>query len=235
MTGAAVALDYGAVLAGKYSRFLLDGALTTLELTASAWLLAVPVAMVVTGLRASPSRVARAAMASYVEYHRSVPLLVQLFVWYFAVSELLPPSLNRLVNAWNSEFLFAVVALLLYSAAYMSEDLRSGLRSIPPGQYEASRALGLGRVATMRLVILPQAWRAALPPLVNQALILFKGTSLASVIGVAELTYQARQIESQTFRPFEAFSVITLIYFMGTFTIMATGSWLARRVRVAGH
>ncbi len=228
-------LDYGAVLAGKYSQFLLEGALTTLELTAVAWVGAVPLAMVVTGLRPSPSRLARTITVAYVEYHRSVPLLVQLFVWYFAVSELLPASLNRLVNEWNSEFLFAAIALLLYSAAYMSEDLRSGLRGIPPGQYEASRALGLGRIRTMQLVILPQAWRAALPPLVNQALILFKGTSLASVIGVAELTYQARQIESQTFRPFEAFSIVTLIYFVGTFTIISTGGWLTRRLRIVGH
>ncbi len=84
-------------------------------------------------------------------------------------------------------------------------------------------------------MILPQAWRAALPPLVNQALILFKGTSLASVIGVAELTYQARQIESQTFRPFEAFSVVTLIYLVGTFSIMSAGGWLTRRMRIVGH
>lgn len=228
-------LDYGAVLSGKYPGFLLEGALTTLQLAAVAWAFAVPLAMILTGLRASPSRLAGAVTVAYVEYHRSVPLLVQLFVWYFAISELLPPSLNRLVNEWNSEFLFAAVALLLYSAAYMSEDLRSGLRSIPPGQYEACRALGLGRIRTMQLVVLPQAWRAAVPPLVNQALILFKGTSLASTIGVAELTYQARQIESQTFRPFEAFSLVTLIYLVGTFGIMSLGGALARRTRIVGR
>lgn len=228
-------LDYRAVLSGKYLDFILEGALTTLELTAAAWALAVPLALVITGLRASSSRLARAATIAYVEYHRSVPLLVQLFVWYFVISELLPPVLNRLVNEWNSEFFLAAVSLLLYSAAYMSEDLRSGLRSIPSGQYEACKALGLGRIRTMQLVILPQAWRAAVPPLVNQALILFKGTSLASAIGVAELTYQARQIESQTFLPFEAFSVVTLIYLVGTFTIMALGGTLTRRTRIVSH
>ena len=228
-------LDYSAVLEGNYAQFLLDGALATLKLTVVAWATALPLAMIITGMRASQSRFARGATVTFVEYHRSVPLLVQLFVWYFAMPELLPASLNRLINEWNSEFLFAAVALLLYSAAYMSEDLRSGLRGIPPGQFEASRALGLGRIRTMQLVILPQAWRAAVPPLVNQALILFKGTSLASTIGVAELTYQARQIESQTFRPFEAFSIVTLIYLAGTFTIMAVGAHLSRRVRIVGH
>ena len=230
-----MALDYDAVLSGKYPGFLLQGALTTLQLAAVAWAFAVPLAMLITGLRASSSRLARAVTVAYVEYHRSVPLLVQLFVWYFAISELLPTALNRLANEWNSEFLFAAVALLLYSAAYMSEDLRSGLRGIPPGQYEACRALGLGRFRTMQLVILPQAWRAAVPPLVSQALILFKGTSLASTIGVAELTYQARQIESQTFRPFEAFSVVTLIYLAGTFSIMWLGGVLTRRTRIVGR
>lgn len=230
-----MALDYGAVLGGKYPQFLIEGTLTTLGLAASAWLLAVPLALVLTGIRASRSRPSQAIAIAYIEYHRSIPLLVQLFVWYFAISELLPTGLNQIINAWNSEFLFAMIALLLYSAAYMSEDLRSGLRSIPLGQYEACRALGLGPIRTMQLVILPQAWRAAVPPLVNQALILFKGTSLASAIGVVELTYQARQIESQTFRPFEAFSIVTALYLIGTFTIMTIGATLTRRTRIVSH
>lgn len=87
----------------------------------------------------------------------------------------------------------------------------------------------------MRLVILPQAWRAAVPPLVSQALILFKGTSLASAVGVAELSYQARQIESQTFLAFEAFSVVTVIYVIGTFSIMYFGGILTQRARIVGH
>ena len=225
-------LDYGAILHGKYLHFLIEGTMTTVELAVLSWVIAVPIALLLTGLRASPARPARALAVAYVEYHRSVPLLVQLLTWYFAISALLPAAINSWINDRSSEFIFAVTSLSLYSAAYMSEDLRSGLRAISGGQAEAARALGLGSFATLRLVIIPQAWRAAVPPLVSQALILFKGTSLASAIGVAELTYQSRQIETQTFRSFEAFSIVTLIYMVGTFSIMLFGSALARRVAV---
>ena len=229
-----MALDYSIVLHGKYLDFLVEGAVTTVALAAASWMTAVPVALVITGLRASSLSLARAGAIAFVEYHRSIPLLVQLLVWYFAISELLPRSVNQLINSVNSEMIFAIISLSLYSGAYMSEELRSGLRGIPAGQHDAAKALGLNYIRTMRLVIIPQAWRAAVPPLVSQALILFKGTSLASAIGVAELTYQARQIETQTFRPFEAFSAVTLIYMVGTFTLMFFGDALTRRVRIVG-
>ena len=225
-------LDYGAVLSGKYLRFLLDGTVTTLELTVLSWTLAMPMALVLAGLRTSSAWPARLFAIGYVEYHRSVPLLVQLLVWYFAVPALLPDFVNEWANARSSEFIFAAVSLSLYSAAYVSEDLRSGLRTISKGQSDAAKALGLGTFATLRLVVIPQAWRATVPPLVSQALILFKGTSLASAIGVAELSYQARQIETQTFRSFEAFSAVTVIYMAGTLSIMVFGGALARRVRI---
>ena len=229
-----MSLDYGSVLSGKYLGFLIEGTVTTVELAVLSWAIALPMALVLTGLRDASVWPARGFAAAYVEYHRSVPLLVQLLVWYFAIPSLLPSALNDWINDRDSEFIFAVVALSLYSAAYMSEDLRSGLRTISVGQFDAARALGLGWLATWRLVILPQAWRAAVPPLASQALILFKGTSLASAIGVAELSYQARQIETQTFRSFEAFSVATVIYVAGTLSIMAVGGVLARRAHLSG-
>jgi len=228
--------DYSTILSGKYLWLLIEGTATTVELAVLSWAVALPMALTLIGLRASSAWPARAFAATYVEYHRSVPLLVQLLVWYFAVPALLPAAINDVVNARNSEFIFAAASLSLYSAAYVSEDLRSGLRTISKGQIEASRALGLGHVATLLLVVIPQAWRAAVPPLVSQALILFKGTSLASAIGVAELSYQARQIETQTFRSFEAFLAVTIIYMAGTLSIMVFGGALARRVRIAvGH
>ena len=228
-------MHFSTVLSGTYLQFFVSGALTTLGMTLASLLLAVPVALLLTAARASRFRLAAWAGAIYVEYHRSVPLLVQLLVWYFAISELLPASLNEFVNDHGSEVIFAVVSLALYSAAYMSEDLRSGLRAIPAGQLEAAQALGLNFARAMWLVILPQAWRAAVPPLLSQVLVLFKGTSLASAIGVAELTYQARQIETQAFLPFEAFAVATAIYVVGTFSIMYFGSRLSRRLRIAAR
>lgn len=225
-------LDYGLVLSGDYLRFLVHGALTTVGLSVAAWLLAIVLAVVLTGLRASGNRWAERGVSLYVDYHRSVPLLVQLFVWYFAVPQLLPQGLNTSINESNAEIAFATLALALYSAAYTSEDFRSALRAIPRGQFEAARAVGLSHLGALRWAIFPQVWRLSMPPLVNQALVLFKGTSLASAVGVAELSYQARAIEGQSFRAFEAYSVVTLLYMVGTFSIMYFGARLAQRVQL---
>src|SRR5690606_19310845 len=115
---------------------------------------------------------------------------------------------------------------------FISEELRSGLRAIPVTQMEAARAAGLGYVGAMRWVILPQAWRLALPAIIGQTLFLFKMTSLAAAIGAGELTYQARHIEHLTFRIFETFTVVTLLYLAGTFLLMGAGAWLAARFRL---
>ena len=146
--------------------------------------------------------------------------------------QLLPDGVNAYLNRHNSELTFAAIAFTLYAASYMSEEIRSGLNAIPAGQYEAARAMGLGYFGMMGWVIVPQAIRLSAVPLVGQALVLFKGTSVASAIGVGELTFQAREIESQTFLVFQAFSIVTLAYMVGSFSIMFFGAVLAKRVRV---
>jgi len=171
-------------------------------------------------------------VAAYVEYHRNVPLLVQLFVWYFGMPQLLPLSVNRFLNQHNAELGFAVIAVSCFMAAYMSEDFRSGLRAVPKAQREAARAMGFSFLQTMRWILIPQAWRIALPALVNQTLHMFKGTSLAGIIGVVELTDVARQIEDNTFRVFEAFGVVTAIYLICTLTLMLGGAALSRRFQL---
>ena len=225
-------LQFGMVLTGRYLEQLQNGLVTTLQLFAICWVVAFALAVVLTLIRATPFRPVQALVEGYVEYHRNVPLLVQLFVWYFGVPNLLPRSWNMAINSYNAEMAFAVIALSLFSAAYMSEDFRSGLRSIPNAQREASRAMGFTFVESMRWVLLPQAWRICLPGLLNQTLQLFKATSLAGVIGVAELTYMARDIEDKTFRVFEAFGVVTVIYLAVSFTIMGAGALLAQRYRL---
>jgi polar amino acid transport system permease protein len=225
-------LQFGVVLAGRYFEQLQNGLIATLQLFAICWVFAFGIAIVLTVVRALPFRPTQALIEGYVEYHRNVPLLVQLFVWYFGVPNLLPRSWNAAINAYNAEMAFAIIALSLFSAAYMSEDFRSGLRSIPNAQREAARAMGFTFVESMRWILLPQAWRICLPGLLNQTLQLFKATSLAGVIGVAELTYMARDIEDKTFRVFEAFGVVTVIYLAVSFSIMAAGAVLARRFRL---
>ncbi len=225
-------LDYGLILSGVYLQFLLEGVRNTLILFSSAWVIAVLLALVLTVLRASGSRILDSVVAIYVAYHRNVPLLVQLLVWYFGAASVLPNAVNDFMNAHGAELLFSIIALSLYSAAYMSEDLRAALRAIPKTQSEAGRAMGFTYLQTMRWIVIPQTWRIALPPLIGQTLLLFKGTSLAAAISVAELTYQARQIESQSFRVFESFSVVTVFYLIGSFALMLLGAYVGRKYQL---
>ena len=155
-----------------------------------------------------------------MEYHRNVPLLVQVLFWYFGMPELLPEGFRMWLYQHNAEMSLAAIALALGSAAYIAEDIRSGLRAIPGTQFEAARALGASYLQCMRFVIVPQAVRISIPPLVGRALLLFKNTSVAMAIGVMELTYQAREIENETYRTFATFGAATIMYLLGSFLIM---------------
>ncbi len=224
--------DLRAVLSGQYLDWFVTGLVTTLALTGAAWCLAMTLGAVLTIIRMIPFKPFGWFVALYVEYHRNVPLLVQIFLWYFGVPSLLPRPARQWINAHNGEFLLAVIALGLAAAAYVSEDLRSGVRAIPKAQYEAARSIGFGFLGAMTNVILPQAARHAVPPLINQTLLLFKNTSLAMAIGVGELTYRTREVESYTFKTFEAFAVATVLYLAISFAIMALGGWSARRLKI---
>jgi polar amino acid transport system permease protein len=222
------------LLKPEFGAMLLHGLDMTLRIAAGSWLLAMALALVLLTVRLLPNVVAERAVAAYVSYHRNVPTLVQLMLWYFGIVSLLPDALQTWMSEHNAEALVSVVALGLCQAAYFSEDLRSGLRSIPAGQTEAARALGHGYVGSMRHVMLPQALRNAVPALVNHSVSLFKNSSLAMAIGVAELTHAVKEIESQSFRTFEAYSVATVVYLVVSLGIMAVGGMLARRYRIVG-
>jgi polar amino acid transport system permease protein len=181
-----------------------------------------------------PSRIGNHAVRAYVSYHSNVPTLVQLILWYFGISSLLPTPLQEWLSDHHAEATFAIISLGLCQAAYFSEDLRSGLRSIAAGQEEAARALGHGYVGTMRYVMLPQAFRNALPALVNHTVSLFKNSSLAMAIGVAELTHAVKEVENQSFRTFETFLIATLVYLACSLVLMGIGAWLSHRARPVG-
>ena len=222
------------LLKPEFAAMLLHGVEMTLKIAAGSWLLAMSLAMVLLTVRLTSSRIAERAVAAYVSYHRNVPTLVQLMLWYFGIFSLLPQFLQGWLSEHNAEAILSIVALGLCQAAYFSEDMRSGLRSIPAGQAEAARALGHGYIGSMRHVMLPQAIRNAVPALVNHSVSLFKNSSLAMAIGVAELTHAVKEIESQSFRTFEAYSMATVLYLVCSLLIMAVGGWLSRRYRVAG-
>ena len=214
---------------GQYHDWLLAGLRVSLELAALVLVLALPLAVAVALLRLAPSRVLAAVGTLYVEAIRNVPLLAHLLFWYFGAPELLPDALKERLYAGNFEFVAGAIALTLYTAAYMAEDIRSGIRAIPHVQFEAGRALGFGFLATMRRIILPQALRITVPPLISQTLNLWKDTSIATVIGVAELMYQAARVESASFRSAEAFAFATLAYLAVSLGITGLAAWVHRR------
>lgn len=223
-------LDFGALLNNGYPTLILGGLFTTLKMTLFAWVLAFALGSVLAVLRMLNIRVLNYLIISYVAFHRNVPMLVHILLWYFGVAAIMPVSADDVINSVGGEFFYATIAIGLVMAAYVSEDLRSAIRAIPRGQMEASRSLGLSYLRTMRKVILPQAFKIAIPPLTNQTLLLFKNTSLAMAIGLIELTGAGREIESATFKTFEIYTVVTVLYLAISLLLMVAGAHLSKRV-----
>jgi polar amino acid transport system permease protein len=179
------------------------GALLTVELSAMAMVLSLVFAVIGAFLRLSGPKPVRMAIATYVEVIRNTPFLVQIFMLYFGL-----PTLGIRLDANTG----ALIALVLNGSAYTIEIVRAGIESVGHGQTEAASALGLHRFQVFRLVVLPQALRAVVPPLGSQFILLMLNSSIVSVISADELTAVAQDIQSRTFRPFETFIVATLIY-----------------------
>ena len=227
-----IAFDPSIITSGRYHAQLVSGLTLSLQLLAITLVLALPLALLIALLRLSGQRIAHGVAWFYVELVRNVPLLAHLLFWYFAAPELLPEDWRSALYAHDFESIAAVLALTLYAAAYMSEDMRSGIRAVPKVQLEAARALGFGFLASMRLVVLPQALRVTVPPLISQILNLWKDTSIATVIGTAELMYQAAKVESATFHSFEPFAFATLSYLTVSLLISGLGWCYQRRFSV---
>ena len=213
------------ILAGRYHEWLMSGLVTTVELSIAAFALGLTVGILVTALRSVPFRPAQWVAFVYVEYHRNTPALVQLFFWYFGMPEVLPVRWRQWLYQHNGEFAFAVIGLGLCVSAYVSEDLRSGMRAIPARQHEAARAIGFSFVQAFAYILLPQAIRLTAPALFSRALLTVKNTSLAMAVGVGELIYQARQVEAMTFHAYEAFAFVTVSYLLLTLSLMTVGRW----------
>jgi polar amino acid transport system permease protein len=225
---------FAILLNPQFAAMLLDGFRMTLVVAVGSWLLAMSLAFVLLVVRLTGQWLLEAFVRVYVSYHRNVPTLVQLILWYFGIATLLPVGLQDWMNEHNSEALFAIIGLGLCQAAYFSEDLRSGIRAVPKGQEEAARALGHGHVGTFRYVLLPQAVRNALPALINHSVSLFKNSSLALAIGVSELTHAVKEVDNLSFRTFETYVIATFAYLACSLMIMAAGEWLNWRLARAG-
>ena len=204
--------DWSVITSGTYHDWLVSGLLVTIKLSVISIVLSFLTGLLIAVTRMSHNRPVRWFAHIYLEFFRNTPLLVQIFFWYFGSYKILPMFVNEWLNEVGFEFAAATIALTVYTSAFIAEDIRSGVLSIPKEQMEAARSAGFSYLRSMQYVILPQAVRITIPPLINQFLNLAKNSSLAMTIGVMELTYQARQVESYTFKGFEAFSAATVVY-----------------------
>ncbi|KAF1072997.1 MAG: L-cystine transport system permease protein YecS [Pseudomonas citronellolis] len=234
---------FGELLAPQYLRWLLDGFYLTLGLTLFCCLLATLLGAPLAIARLSSRRLLAWPARAYLSLFRNTPLLVQLFFWYFGVPALLPEDLVAWLNfphaaslgplsvEWPSfEFLAAAWGLTLYTSAFVAEELRAGIASVRPQQRAAAQALGLRPWQVWRLVVLPQALRTALPPLLGQYMNALKNSSLAMAIGLAELSYASRQVETETFKTFQAFGIATLLY-IGVIALIEAGGQVLQHSR----
>jgi polar amino acid transport system permease protein len=226
--------NWSVLWSGQSGAWLLQGLLTTLEISALGWLLAVGLGILAGALRTVAFLPLRAAATFYVEFFRNVPLLVWMFFWYFGV----PPLLPRPVQDWlfdhSAEFWAGMFALGVYHGARFSEIIRSGIQSIPRTQFEASLAIGLTTFQAYRLIILPVALRLIIPPLTSDSLNLLKNSSVALTISVAELTFQTRQIETYTAKAIEALTAGTMIYLVLCLSISTIMGRVERRYAIPG-
>jgi His/Glu/Gln/Arg/opine family amino acid ABC transporter permease subunit len=227
-------LDWSVLWSGQGGQWLLQGFLTTLEISALAWLLAIALGVVSGALRTVPVLPLRAVATFYVEFFRNVPLLVWMFFWYFAAPPFLPQPVQDWLFDHGAEFWAGTFALGVYHGARFSEVIRSGIQSIPQTQFEAASSTGLTKRQAYRLIIIPIALRLVIPPVTNESLNLLKNSSIALTIGVAELTFQTRQIETYTAKALEALTAGTLIYLALCLSIATVMARLERRFAIPG-
>ncbi|MBF0160150.1 MAG: amino acid ABC transporter permease [Magnetococcales bacterium] len=213
----------------SYLVWLLQGLYWTLLLSLTAWLLALALGVTMGVLRTLPQRGLRWVGSGYVETFRNIPLLVQLFLWYFVVPELLPQPWGDAIKQWHpltQQFFAAWLCLGCFTAARVAEQVRAGIQALPPGQQQAGLALGLTLPQTYRYILMPTALRLIIPPLTSEFLNIFKNSAVATTIGLIELSHQAQQLVDYTAQPYEAFIAVTSLYVLINVLIMV----LMRRV-----
>ncbi|MGB3178389.1 MAG: amino acid ABC transporter permease [Albidovulum sp.] len=228
--------DWGILFRDPYLGWIVQGLGWTILISLLAWIIAFSLGSALGIFRTSSKPVLRAIGTIYVELFRNIPLLVQLFLWYFVFPELLPDDWSRWVKR-DMPFpalTTAVVAIGLYTASRVCEQVRSGIDAVGSGQRQAGRAIGMTEVQVYRYILLPNAYRIIIPPLTSEFLTIFKQSSLALTIGVVELTAMTRQIEEYTFQGFEAFTAATIVYSLVTFTVMAVMQQVDKRTALPG-
>jgi glutamate/aspartate transport system permease protein len=188
-------------------------------------------------MRTTPNKWAVRFGNAYVELFRNIPLLVQMFLWFFVLPEFLPKALGtamkQMAPPWAS-LVPAVLCLGFFTAARVSEQVRAGIQSLSRGQNMAGTALGLTTWQTYRYVLLPMAFRIILPPLTSEFMNIIKNSSVALTIGLVELTAAARSIQEFSFQVFEAFTAATIVYILINVIVVFGMRILEKRVQIPG-
>lgn len=199
---------------------LLEGLFVTLHISFLSLIATLIIGLATALLRLSNSIVGRGIARLYIELIRNTPLLVQIYLLYFVFGPMI--GLDR--------FATAILALALFQGAYTAEVFRAGLNSIPKGQFEAAKSLGLSSFSTYRDVILPQMLQRTLPPLTNEVVSLIKNSSIVSVMAIFDLTTQGRNIVSETAMPFEIWFTVAAIYLLLTLTLSGLSAWMEHKL-----
>lgn len=200
-----------------YKQLLIDGFMMTLKLSIIGIFFSFIIGSMIGLMRVSSNFMVSLSATYYVEFFRNIPLVVQMFFIYFSftLTDTFPilETFGNMIGVQNhNEFFSALIALITYTSTYIAEAVRAGIQSLPKGQMEAAKTIGMNYIQSMYYVVFPQAIKMVWGPITSQFLNLIKNSSLAMTIGVAELTFQTQEIDSLTFRGFEAASAVTILY-----------------------
>ena len=222
---------------GTYLHYLIVGLGWTLATALAAWVIALVVGSIVGTLRTTTNAWVVRIGNGYVEVFRNIPLIVQMFLWFFVFPEFLPKGLGDAIKQmpppWSS-YIPAVLCLGIFTSVRVAEQVRAGIQSLPRGQRMAGTAMGLTQYQTYRYVILPQAFRIIMPPLTSEFMNVIKNSSVALTIGLLELTGRARAMQEFSFQVFEAFAAATVIYLLTNLVVVLGMRTLERKIRVPG-
>lgn len=233
--GLAYKFDWGVLWRQPYGVWLLKGVWLTIQIGLLGWFIALALGIFIGTIRISPWRWLRFLGTAYVEVFRNIPFLVQLFFWYYAGPMLFGHSLQFRINAIiGLNYYITIIALGLYTASRVAEHVRAGFGSIARDQYQAALSTGLTEVQMYRYVIIPYALRIIIPPLTTEFLTIFKNSSVAMTIGVAETTFMSYKIDSETFHGLEATTGAMVIYLILGLAVVKLMAILESRFRIAG-
>lgn len=218
-----------------YWHTLLSGLAWTMATSLAGWVIALALGFAVGAMRTLPNRWLRMLGTGYVELFRNVPLLVQMFLWFFVLPELLPRAAGDWLKALpNAPFVTAVLCLGFFTSARVAVQVAAGINALAGGQRLAALALGLSRAQAYEYVLLPLGLRIVLPPLASEFLNIIKNSSVALTIGLMELTASARSMQEFSFQFFEAFAAATVIYVIANIIVVAGMTLLERHLALPG-